>query len=231
VRFVTLASDYDGTLASHGRLSSDTIRAIERLKETGRKVLLVTGRHLEDLKQVCQRMDLFESVVAENGALLYRPSTREEELLAPPVDRDFVRTLQGRGVPVTTGRGIVATREPHEVTVLEVIREFGLELHVIFNKGAVMVLASGVNKETGLARALQGLGLSFHNTVGIGDAENDHAFLNACEFSVAVSNATPALKASADWVTREENGAGVMELITSLIETDLRDLARRLGSG
>lgn len=68
------------------------------------------------------------------------------------------------------GRVIVATWEPHQTTVLEVIRELGLELHVIFNKGAVMILPSGVNKATGMAATLDELGLSPHNTVGIGDA-------------------------------------------------------------
>ena len=51
-----------------------------------------------------------------------------------------------------SGRCIVATWEPHERHVLETIRDLGLELQVIFNKGAVMVLPSGINKATGLRR-------------------------------------------------------------------------------
>ena len=61
--------------------------------------------------------------------------------------------------------------------MLEAIRDLGLELQIIFNKGAVMVLPAGVNKASGLAVALARLGLSPHNVVGVGDAENDHAFL------------------------------------------------------
>ena len=61
--------------------------------------------------------------------------------------------------------------------MLDTIRDLGLELQVIFNKGAVMVLPAGVNKASGLAAALADLGLSPHNVVGVGDAENDHAFL------------------------------------------------------
>jgi hypothetical protein len=44
----------------------------------------------------------------------------------------------------------VATWEPHQATVLEAIRELGLEHHIIFNKGAVMVLPPGINKAAGL---------------------------------------------------------------------------------
>src|SRR5207302_1347052 len=141
----------------------------------------------------------------------------------------FVRVLRERGVvPLSAGRVIVATRQPHEITVLQVIRELGLELQIIFNKGAVMVLPTGVNKATGLAAALPELGLSPHNVVGVGDAENDHAFLGLCECSVAVANALPALKEAADFTTRGDHGAGVRELIDELIADDLRGRNDRL---
>jgi energy-coupling factor transporter ATP-binding protein EcfA2 len=137
--------------------------------------------------------------------------------------------LRARGVgPVSAGRVIVATWEPHETTVLETIRDLGLELQVIFNKGAVMVLPAGVNKATGLACALERLGLSHHNAVGIGDAENDHALLRSCEFSAAVANALPKLKEAADRVTERDHGAGVAELIDALLADDLRSFEPRL---
>ena len=124
---------------------------------------------------------------------------------------------------------IVATWKPHETTVLEVIRDLGLELHVTFNKDAVMVLPAGLSKATGLAEALRELGLSAHNVVGVGDAENDHAFLRLCECRIAVANAVPMLKDAADLVTRHDEGAGVRELIERLLAADLRDLEPRLG--
>src|SRR5262249_25730119 len=117
---------------------------------------------------------------------------------------------------------------PHENTVLQVIQALGLELQVIFNKDAVMVLPSGCNKATGLAAALSRLGVSRHNCVAIGDAENDHAFLSHCEFAAAVDNALPALKERADWVTPSDHGAGVIELIEHLLSDDLESLSSRI---
>ncbi|MGH8286954.1 MAG: HAD-IIB family hydrolase [Steroidobacteraceae bacterium] len=229
MRYLALATDYDGTLAHHGRLSSEAIEALERLIASGRKVLMVTGRELQDLQRVCPRLDLFACVVAENGALLYWPDTRLEEPLAPPADAAFVAKLRAHDVsPLSVGRVIVATREPHETVVLETIRECGLELQVIFNKGAVMVLPAGVNKATGLAQALAQLGLSPRNVVGIGDAENDHAFLASCECGVAVSNALPTLKEAADIVTAADHGAGVVELVDALLADDLANADARL---
>ena len=94
--------------------------------------------------------------------------------------------------------------------MLETIRDLGLELQVIFNKGAVMVLPSGINKASALYAALTQLGLSPHNVVGIGDAENDHAFMQLCECVVAVSNALPMVQERADYVTAADHGAGVV---------------------
>jgi HAD superfamily hydrolase (TIGR01484 family) len=222
MRYLALACDYDGTIAHHGRVSSTTVAALERLRASGRKPLLVTGRELGDLLSVFPRVDLFDRMVLENGALLYRPATKQERRLAEPPPPEFVRELARRGVaPVSVGRSIVATWHPHETTVLEVIRDLGLELQVIFNKGAVMVLPPGVTKATGLIVALDELGLSPRNVVGVGDAENDHAFLSVCEFSAAVANALPSVKERADLVTRGDHGTGVEQLIDELLACDL----------
>ncbi|MER8997320.1 HAD-IIB family hydrolase [Mesorhizobium australicum] len=219
--FIALATDYDGTLAHDGTVSNKTLAALERFKKSGRKLLLVTGRELPDLKRVFPDVGLFDKVVAENGALIYTPASEEERAISPSPEPEFVARLKKQGVkPLSVGRSIVATWEPHQATVLEVIKQMGLELEIIFNKGAVMILPSGVNKATGLAAALEDLRLSPHNVVGIGDAENDHAFLKACGCSVAVDNAIPAVKSTADLVTRGARGKGVEELIVKLIKSD-----------
>ena len=224
MRYLALACDYDGTLAHGGRVSNKTISALERLRASGRKLIMVTGRELQDLLSVFPRIDLFDWVVAENGCLLYRPSTQEKKPLGDPPPAKFVLELQKRKVePLSVGQCIVATRTPHETIVLEVIRRLGLELQLIFNKGAVMVLPAGKNKATGLAAALQEMNLSPHNVAGIGDAENDHAFLKSCECAVATANALPMLKESADFVTEGINGAGVTELIDEIIRNDLSE--------
>jgi HAD superfamily hydrolase (TIGR01484 family) len=229
MRYLALCCDYDGTLATRGKLLPGTIEALERLIASGRRLLMVTGRELDDLQSVCERLDLFEYVVAENGALLYHPATRAEKALAPRPPDEFVATLRARGVErVSQGRVIVATWEPHETVVLQTIRDLGLELQVIFNKGAVMILPAGVNKATGLAVALETIAISPHNAIGIGDAENDHALLRACEFSAAVANALPTLKDTADMVTTQDHGAGVTELIDALLKDDLASYEPKL---
>ena len=132
--------------------------------------------------------------------------------------------LQARGVgPISVGRVVVATWEPHQEAVQEVIREMGRDLQIVLNKRAVMVLPSGVNKASGLRAALADLGLSPQDVVGVGDAENDFPFLALCGYSVAVSNALDTLKEHVDLVTEGDHGRGVVELIERLVSSDLRD--------
>ena len=221
MRYPALASDYDGTLAHQGHVDDSTWAGLERWKASGRRIVLVTGRELEELLGICPRVELFDLLVVENGALLYRPSDRGETILAPRPPDEFVRALVERGVgPISAGRVIVATWEPHRKVIEATIRELGLDLRVIPNKRALMVLPPGVDKVSGLVTALAELGLATVDAVGVGDAENDLAMLDACGLAVAVANALPAVKERADLVTQAKRGAGVVELIERILAED-----------
>jgi hypothetical protein len=67
------------------------------------------------------------------------------------------------------------------------------------------------------SEALRALRLSAHNTVGIGDAENDHQLLAFCEFGVAVAWGSPALKIAADEVLPGDGPCAVAGFIKELI--------------
>jgi hydroxymethylpyrimidine pyrophosphatase-like HAD family hydrolase len=221
--YSTLASDFDGTIATEGCVSTSTVEALARLRAAGKRLIMVTGREVPSLLATFDRVDLFDVVVAENGALLYWPALARSDLLAPAVDPAFVAALHARNVaPISVGEVIVATWHPHELVVLQTIAEMGLALNVITNKGAVMVLPAGVDKQTGLHAALALLGISQHELIGVGDAENDHAFLRHCGLAVAVGNALPSVRAQADLVTLGERGAGVEELIAAWLRGELQ---------
>lgn len=228
MRYLALATDYDGTLAHNGRVDDPTLAALDRVRASGRKLILVTGRELPDLRTVFGHLEKFDRVVAENGALVLDPATGKEKVLAEPPPPPLLDQLRARGVgPISVGRSIVATWEPHEKTVVEVIHDLGLEMQVIFNKGAVMVLPSGVNKATGLKAALKELGLKPDQVVAVGDAENDHALLDLCGCGAAVSNALPMLRARAEIDLKADHGAGVAELIDMLLADDLAGCAAK----
>jgi hydroxymethylpyrimidine pyrophosphatase-like HAD family hydrolase len=223
MRFMAIATDYDNTLASGGTVAPDTWDALERLRASGRQLLLVTGRELDDLRAVCGRLDIFDRVVAENGGVLFDPATGDRRLLAPAPPAAFVDALRARAVSgFSVSQTLIATLKPNDRVALDLIRELGLELHIVFNGDAVMICAPGVTKGSGLFAALDELQLSAMNVVGVGDAENDHHLLRACGCAVAVGNALASLKQTADLVLEKPDGAGIVELVDALLADDLR---------
>jgi HAD superfamily hydrolase (TIGR01484 family) len=229
MRYLGLVTDYDDTLATAGSMSDATTAGIRRLRTSGRHAILATGRRLADLLAICPSVDLFSYVVAENGALLYEPRTRETTLLADPLPDRFVRAVRNANIePIEIGSVIVATRVPHQDRMLQIIRELGLELKITFNRTAVMVLPAGINKASGTKHALRKLGMSPHEIVAVGDSENDHSLLQLAECPVAVANALESIKGIAAFVTRSKAGEGVVELIDELIADDLKRIDARL---
>lgn len=228
MRYRVLACDYDGTVASQGVLAADTVDALRRLRESGRRVVLVTGRILDELLDICDDVDCFDLCVLENGALLYNPATGRQRLLAPELPPRFVAALRSRGVtPLSVGRAICSTWEPFEAEVVRTIHEMQLDLQIIFNKHSVMVLPASVNKATGLAAALQQLGTTASATVAVGDAENDLVMLGTAGVGVAVGNALESVKERADLVMRGRAGDGVRELIDELLRDELASALAR----
>jgi HAD superfamily hydrolase (TIGR01484 family) len=93
MRFMGVATDYDGTLARSGKVDLEVVACLKKVRSSGRKLILATGRQLPDLLNVFPEITVFDRVVVENGALLYRPSVREEKLLVEPVPRIWFSIL------------------------------------------------------------------------------------------------------------------------------------------
>ena len=214
-----LATDFDGTIATEGKVSKQTYLALQRWQQSGRSLIMVTGRRLDNLYDVFPQAKTFDCIVAENGALLSFPTIGEEKLLGDPPPESLLKALQQRQVnPLSVGRGIVSTEVPHDVTVLEVIEELNLAWQVSYNKGAVMLLPNGVDKDLGLRKALAELNLSPDVVVAVGDGENDLPLLQLCGLSVSVNNALPVLKEASDWIMTKDCGDGVVELIQRVLQ-------------
>jgi hydroxymethylpyrimidine pyrophosphatase-like HAD family hydrolase len=217
-----VAIDFDDTLAEDGVVEPAVLDGLRRLRASGLRLVLVTGREIDDLVHTFPAVTVFDRVVGENGAVLYRPETGDSIALVavPPRDGFIARLRREHVTPLSVGQVIVATRAPHETRVVEAIRALGLDLVVIRNKGAVMVLPRGIHKGSGLLEALGDLKVAPQHAIGVGDAENDFHLLEACGYGVAVANALPALAERADTVTSSPRGRGVLELAERLLATD-----------
>ncbi len=216
-RFQAIACDYDSTLAHDGRVAPEVLQVLQGARASDKKLILVTGRTLDELRRVFAELAVFDLVVGENGAVLLDPSVESEEPLCGPLPASFIRALAQRKVPFSVGRRVIATHRPYDVAVQRLVEELELEINVVLNRESVMILPGGIDKGSGLGTALQRLRLQASEVVGVGDAENDFSFLRLCGFSVAVANAIDALKREVDYVTQGRDGAGVSEIIQQVI--------------
>ncbi|MBD2483667.1 HAD family hydrolase [Planktothrix sp. FACHB-1365] len=242
MNYLALATDFDGTLATDGMVEESTLKALERWQQSGRQLILITGRQLDNLIAHIPVINVFDWVIAENGAVLYQPTTQVEKLLAERPSEAFItllrdridqkqQSLKNQAIPeefskiaqaqtlevLGVGRVIIATWEPYLDITQKTIQELGVNVQIICNKGAVMVLPEGINKAFGLNALSQLINLPLQQIVGVGDAENDCDFLEQCGYSVAVANALPKVKEKVNWVTQNSRGAGVIELINHLL--------------
>lgn len=153
--YKALATDFDGTIAKSGKVSDLTYLALKRWQQSKRLLIMVTGRRLDNLYDVFPQAETFDCIVAENGALISFPITGEEKLLGDPPPNSLIQILEERQVnPLSIGRRIVSTEIPHDKTVIEAIALLNLDWQISYNKGAVMLLPNGVDKELGLTKAL-----------------------------------------------------------------------------
>lgn len=199
MKFNVLALDYDGTIASHGQLNPQVATAIRDARAIGITVVLVTGRILSDLQRVMKEDDLFDAIVAENGAVMTFPNGWTRVLGRSP-SKALLSKFCDRGIEIAFGDCIVEADAGEAPKILKVIKEMQLPLMLVFNHGRVMVLPQGITKASGLQVALDTMRLSLHNCIGIGDGENDHPLLDACEIGVAVCWGSKALQGIADHV-------------------------------
>jgi len=208
MKFGVLALDYDGTIARDGWLDPDVRQAIGEARALGIAVVIVTGRILSELKQFAGDLKFVDAVVAENGAVLDFPSGHSRLLGNAPAPV-FLEELKRRNLEFKAGQCVVELDASAAPQVLAAIRELELPLSLLFNRGRLMVLPQGISKGIGLREALGTLRLSAHNAVGIGDAENDHDLLSACEIGLAVRWGSLALQKMADGVLEGSGPAAV----------------------
>ena len=115
--FKALAFDFDGTLASGDRIGPGVREALERARQAGLRLILVTGRTFFELNRVCDCLELFEAVVAENGAVLYHPGSAMIRDQGPPPPNRLLAELDRRGISYQVGRVIVGAARGDEARV------------------------------------------------------------------------------------------------------------------
>lgn len=226
MRFRLLACDYDRTIATEGVVVEQVSQALAAVRASGRALVLVTGRTMEELLDVFQELELFDRIVVENGAVLHIPATGEDRLLCPPLPATLAQELQRDHIPLVVGRAIISTASTNDAAVGAAVRTLGIECDLVYNRDSIMALPGGCNKAVGLMAVAGDLGVPMEHVVAVGDGENDIALLEVAAVGVAVENSVDQLKERADIVLTLPGPAGFAQLCASLAQRDLADLLK-----
>jgi hypothetical protein len=220
VFFKALACDFDGTLASEDRVGPAVREALVAARRAALRLVLVTGRTFFELTRVCDCLELFDGVVAENGAVIYYPGSAMIRDQGPPPPGRLLAELDRRGIYYQVGRVIVGTARTDEPAVKEALAAAGVTRDLVYNRAALMLLPSGVSKGSGVQHVLRHMGLSPHDVLALGDAENDFPLFDACGFSGCPGDSLPEVQARADWVFPGRHGDGIAAAIVEQILAD-----------
>jgi hydroxymethylpyrimidine pyrophosphatase-like HAD family hydrolase len=224
---MALATDGDGTLMRGGYLARSTIAALKQWRRAGKKLLLVTG---ETPKELCdfKHLELFDRLIAENGAVLMDCRRKHERKLAKPAPPRLIRALKEAGIKsLKRGRLIFQAELDAEDQIARILKQQRTRWKLVRNRDELMIVPPGVTKATGLVTALKDMGIAPQQVAAIGDAENDAPLLAACGLGVAVQNAVPPLKKKSQVVLKGSYGKGVVELVDWLLNAKRRAKRRR----
>jgi hypothetical protein len=245
VRAVLL--DIDDTLTTDGKLTALAYRALERLHESGKLVVPVTGRPAGWCDHLA-RMWPVDAVVGENGAFYFfmdEGKLQRRYADAPEVrrmKRERLERLAGEILRQVPGAALAADQSYRETDlaidycedvpalpmeaaerIAELMREAGLtakvsSIHVNGWFGDYDKLAMAQR----LFAERFGIDLSAENrtVVYVGDSPNDAPMFGFFERSVGVANVrrfAGRLAAEPKFVTREAAGAGFAELVEHLL--------------
>ena len=219
--YEAIACDKDGTLVKHEALTDQARHALDLFRAAGGRLVLATG---ETLKQLARFRDLhrFDLVIAENGAILYWPRTKQARYLTTHRSQELASTLSSRGLKLDTiGQVILSAKPPNAETVAAAAGDFRPEWVVIRNRDEVMIVPRGINKATGLSAALSELKLQPDEVAGIGDGQNDVCLLEGCGLGVSLVSGDSAVTQVADVVLDSEPGDALVALVDKIVSGEI----------
>lgn len=212
---LALAVDYDRTLTDESFVpSAEVLECLERAREE-MEVIIASGRELRFFRE-SGLLGLGDALVLENGAVVYVGGGTFVQNGPTGEIRD---RLDRKGIPFSSGEVIVSVKRIHETEARDALE--GLDLSLECNRDSLMILPKGVDKGSGVLRAIDAMG-AYQILACIGDGENDLSLFRVADIKGAVANAVPELKTEADYVCKNPYGRGVMEFIEHLASTVAR---------
>ena len=216
-----LAVDIDGTvtLNGFGTIHLKALEKLRNLKNDGHHVIFVTGRSSVEAYILSIFGGLTLLGVGENGgcithgeimthkllgnkeecqnAFSYLKETLDESVLEKPVFPRLTEVVLDRTFDIKNAQKLLDEKE------------FNVGL---FDSGyAYHINSRGIDKGSGLIKALEMLNADLEDTIALGDSETDVPLFRTVKNNIAVNNSIPELKEIAKIVTTKNSGEGLLE--------------------
>jgi len=138
-----LALDFDNTIAVHDRLDPNVATALYEARGGSILRVLVTGRILSDLMPLLPSHDLFDAIVAENGAVLQLAHDPHPIALSSGPDSALVAELSKRAIAHRCGTCIVEASATlsHDVLTVVIAGKVVMEVRVMYTMDKPAILA------------------------------------------------------------------------------------------
>ena len=216
-----LAVDIDGTITLNGfgKIHLQALEKLRNLKNDGHHVIFVTGRSSIEAYFLSIFGGLTLLGVGENGgcithgeimthkmigdknecqnAFSYLKKSLDESIKEKPVFPRLTEVVLDRTFDIKNAQAI--------------LDEEGFNVGLFDSGYAYHINSRGVDKGSGLIKALEMLNADLEDTIALGDRETDVPMFRTVKNNIAVNNSIPELKEIAKIVTTKNSGEGLLE--------------------
>lgn len=215
------AIDIDGTLTENGGgiIHLPAVQNLRTLEKLGYRIIYVTGRSSVEAYILSVFTGTTKIAVGENGGVVTISPT-EHIILGNKEEcikgyRILTRKLENVKLKNVFDRmtEVVLERTFNIELGKQILQEdnLGVELHD--SQYSFHINNRGINKATGLAKALDILKIKPSETVTIGDSETDIPLFQFCAFGIALNHADEIVKSKANYVVSQNSGKGLVEAL------------------
>jgi phosphoglycolate phosphatase len=215
------AIDIDGTLTENGGgiIHLPAVQNLRTLEKLGYRIIYVTGRSSVEAYILSVFTGTTKIAVGENGGVVTISPT-EHIILGNKAEcingyRILSKKLENVKLKNVFDRltEVVLERTFNIELGKQILQDTNMGVALTDSKYSFHINNIGINKATGLAKALDILKIKPSETVTIGDSETDIPLFQFCAFSIALNHADEDVKSKANYVVSQNSGKGLVEAL------------------
>ena len=220
----TFAVDIDGTITENGggRIHLDALEALRRLTNMGHDIIYVTGRSSVEAYLLSVFGGTRKIAVGENGGCIAMDA--DDHILLGNIDdcnRAFElikNNLDGvqkkRVYPRLTE--VVLERTFDMDAARKILSENNVNVNLSDSQYAIHINSKGIDKGTGFTEIMKKFNILKDDVIAIGDSATDVPLFKVAKTSIALGNASDAVRSEATMTVSGCSGDGVLEALDKL---------------